>query len=204
MPAFSKKEAIGFGWKKFKENWKFLVSAVFISQAVSFVPTVFNFFFKSETLAFLIFTLIFSLIIWLVKTVIDMGLLRMSLKIHDGQATSLQDLFIIQNLVKYILASMLYGLITLIGIVLLVVPGIIWSIKFQFYSYLVVEKGLGPVEALKASWEMTKGVKWNLFLFGVLLGLINVLGVLALFLGLFITIPATILAQVYVYKKLSN
>lgn len=76
------------------------------------------------------------------------------------------------------------------------------TIKLQFYSYFIVDKNAGPIEALKKSWAITRGVKWDLFLFGLLLGLITLAGLLALVVGLFVAIPVGLLANTYVYRKL--
>ena len=102
---------------------------------------------------------------------------------------------------KYLIGSILYGLIVLGGMLLLIIPGIIWMIKFQFFSYLIIE-GLGPVEALKKSAQITRGAKRELFVFGFILVGITILGVLCLFIGLFATIPTTLLAVAFVYRKL--
>ncbi|MEA3324508.1 MAG: hypothetical protein U9Q37_05135 [Euryarchaeota archaeon] len=58
----------------------------------------------------------------------------------------------------------LYGFIVVGGLILLTIPGIIWAIKFQFFDYLIVDKGLGPIDALEKSSEITRGVKWDLFI----------------------------------------
>jgi uncharacterized membrane protein len=90
----------------------------------------------------------------------------------------------------------------LVAPILLVIPGIIWSIRFHFFSYLIVDKGVSPIEALKKSSKITKGTKWDLFLFGILLVFINILGALALLVSLFVTMPATMVANAFVYRKL--
>ena len=58
------------------------------------------------------------------------------------------------------------------------------------------------MDSLKKSSAMTSGIKMNLFLFAFLLVVINIAGALALIIGLFVTIPTTIMATVYVYRKL--
>ena len=94
-------------------------------------------------------------------------------------------------------------LIMFCGFLLLIIPGIIWAIGFQLAPYFVVDKGMDPLEALKKSWAATRGAKWNLFLFGLLLGLINMLGFLALMVGLLFTLPLSMVAMAYVYRKLA-
>jgi uncharacterized membrane protein len=85
---------------------------------------------------------------------------------------------------------------------LLIVPGIIWGIKFCFFDYFVVDKRLGPIEALKRSSAITRGVKWDLFVFFLMLTGINLLGAFCLLIGLFAAIPTTMVAQAFVYRRL--
>jgi len=68
----------------------------------------------------------------------------------------------------------------------------------------VVDRGLGPIEAMQESWRITKGHKWQLFLlFLALLG-INLLGFLALFIGIFVTAPMTLVALAHAYRTLAR
>ena len=103
---------------------------------------------------------------------------------------------------KYLIGSILYGLIVFAGTILLIIPGIIWGIQFCFYDYFIIDKGLGPIEALKRSSAITRGVKWDLFVFSLILLGINLLGALCLLIGLFATIPTTMVAIAFVYRKL--
>lgn len=84
----------------------------------------------------------------------------------------------------------------------MIVPGIILGIKFWFFDYFIMDKKVGPIEALKRSAELTSGVKWKLFLFFLALTGINILGALLLLIGLFLTIPTTMMAAAFVYRKL--
>ena len=45
---------------------------------------------------------------------------------------------------------------------------------------------------------------WPIFVFYIVLALINFLGIVALFVGLFVTIPITYLADTYIYRKLKE
>ncbi|GIW67188.1 MAG: hypothetical protein KatS3mg096_056 [Candidatus Parcubacteria bacterium] len=90
----------------------------------------------------------------------------------------------------------------IIDIIVGFVISVILMIKFQFYKYLIIDRGYGPIDALKKSAEIIKGSVFGLFIFGVMLSFINFLGLLFLIVGLLITIPATILADIFVYRKL--
>jgi uncharacterized membrane protein len=102
------------------------------------------------------------------------------------------------------LASLLYGLIVLGGFILLIVPGIIWCLKFSQYKYFIVEKNAGPVEALKLSAQATDGAKWKLFSFGFVCLGINLLGLICLGVGVLFTAPLTMVAMAFIYRKLRD
>lgn len=92
----------------------------------------------------------------------------------------------------------------LLGFILLIVPGIIIVLMFQMYAYLVVDKGLGPIAALKRSRVITKGSRWRLFVLGFLIVLVNLGGLLCLVVGLLVTIPLTAIASARVYDLLEH
>ena len=87
-----------------------------------------------------------------------MGLIRIPLRLHDNKGVGFTDVFSCFLLFfNYLFGAILYGLIIFVGIILLIIPGIIWAIKFQFYSYFIVDEGLGPIEALKMKFFDYKG-----------------------------------------------
>jgi hypothetical protein len=146
---------------------------------------------------------ILGFLFWLIGMGIQLGMMKICLKFSKEEKAELGDLFSCYHLLfKYLISSICYFVILLIGILLLIVPGIIFAIKCQFFGYLIVDQDSGPIDALKKSWAMTKGHKWNLFVFSCLVGIINILGLLCLVIGLFASIPATAVAVAYVYYKL--
>ena len=200
--ALSIKEAFSFGWKNATGRFWFFVGIVLIIFGVSVLPgIVFGWLAKLLDLPLLSFVgrfigQIFSLIVGL-------GFLRIILDVHDGREVKTGQLFSEYRLFfKYLVGTILYSLIILVGLLLFIIPGIIWAIKFQFFTYALVDKKLGPIAALKESANFTRGVKWHLFVFDIFVVLINMLGFVLLFIGLFITIPLTALATVFIYRKL--
>ncbi len=198
--AFSKKEALQFGWNTMKTNVGFFIGLLLIVWAISVIPGIINNFVKVTAVA-LIVAIVFRFIQWF----LEIGLIKISLAFVDGKTPAIPELFSGKEVYwKYVGGTILYGLIVFGGILLLIVPGIIWSIQFFFYSYLIVEKGMKPIDALKASSAMTKGHKWELFLFGLITLGVNLLGALCLLVGLFATVPTTLVALATIYRKLSN
>jgi len=197
---FSKGEAIRFGWNTMKSNIGFFIVLLIVAYLIVGVPSFISESIKEKAL---VLSIIIDIVVQILSLVIGMGLIKISLKFCDNEKGELADIFSCFSLFfKYLFGSILYGLIILGGIILLIIPGIIWGIKFQFFSYFIVDKGFGPIEALKKSSAITNGAKWDLFLFGLLLILITLLGLLCLFIGLFATVPTTMVAQAFVYRKL--
>ena len=137
---------------------------------------------------------------------VQLGLIRIYLDLIDQEKEDeLKTLFTNYRLIwRYLGASILFGIAVALGLIFLIVPGIYFNLKYQYYAYLIVDKNMGVVEALKKSGEITKDIKWKLFCFSLAVVGLNILGALALVIGLLVTGPVSILAYVYVYRTLSK
>lgn len=191
-----------FGWDTMKEHIGFFIGLLICAFLLRALPEgVGKYFYKDYPfIAFLFFATS-----WIVGFVVNMGLIKISLKFCDSKKGKLDELLSsFDLLINYIASSILYTLIVLAGLILFVVPGIILALKFYFYSYFIVDRKMGPVEALKASSQITSGVKMDILLFFLLLALINFAGFLCFFVGLFLTIPTSMVATAYVFRELSS
>jgi len=199
--SFSKKEALTYAWKTFKKHWQFLIVVIIIVAAVNFVPTLFQ---EEIQNNFPAFNLALSLVLWVVQMLVSIGLIVISLRFVDGKKPEIADLYKHYNyLLTYFLSSLVYGLIVLVGLILLIVPGVIWAIRLQFYQYFIVDKNMGPLVSIKASGRITKGHTWNLFLLGLIFIGLSIVGLIAFGIGFFIAWPVIMLATAYVYRKIS-
>jgi uncharacterized membrane protein len=199
---FSMQEAVRFGWDTMKRNAGFLIMLLIVAFLIENLPGIIANFISNE---FPFASFILYLAGWLLGFVVQMGLIKISLKFCDGIKGQMDDLLSsFDILITFIAGSVLYFLIIIGGLILLIIPGIIWGVKLSLFPYFIVEKSLGPVQALRASSEATTGSAWDLFLFGLLLGLMNLAGALCLLVGLFATIPTSMIAYAYVYRKLTG
>jgi hypothetical protein len=134
---------------------------------------------------------------------LGLGLARIGLNIVSDKPVDIGMLFGEgRKLGSAILASILYALMVIVGLVLLVVPGIYLALRFGQYKYAIVDKDLGAIDALKYSAKITQGNLLNLFGLGVVCFLIVIAGLLALVVGLIVAIPVTFLAGVVAYRWL--
>lgn len=197
---FLKKEAIRYGWQTVKKDIGFFAGLLLLVMAIY---AALNFLTQITLAKMPLLSVVLSLTVVVANVVLNLGLIKVALKVTVDQKPSVGDLFSCFNLFfRYIWGSILYGLIVCAGFLLLLVPGIIWAVKYQFFPYFMVDQNLKARESLKKSGAITQGAKWSLFLFGFCLVGINLLGVLAMGGGLFLSIPTSMLAMAYVYRKL--
>ncbi|VVB64462.1 Uncharacterised protein [uncultured archaeon] len=198
---FSKSEAVLFGWNTLKKNFGFFLGMLAIVVAINLLVGLVMSSFSEEAPKVLVIGV--SAISWMLDLLISMGVIKITLKFCDQERTTYRDLFSAYRLLlNYLVGSIVYGIMVAIGFVFLIVPGVYLAVKYQFYDYLIVDKGMGPIEAIKRSGVLTEGVKWNLVLFWLALVGINILGMLALGVGLIATVPVSWLANAYVYRRL--
>lgn len=123
--------------------------------------------------------------IWLIITMtIELGFMNVNLMALDGKKFSADDCFkCIKFLPSYAVAMLLSRMAIGLGFLCFIIPGIILLISFQFAGFFIVEKRLGPIAALKASWTICDGARWQLILFGILGQLINLFGTMCFIVG---------------------
>ena len=197
---FSIDEALKFGWNTMKKNFWFFFGILIVAWIVSTVPSLIGNLLRDKS--FFLYLLL-MLITWAIQTVINIGLIRISLKFCDGEKPEFNDLFRFQGFFwRYLGGSLMVALIAVVGMFLFIIPGIIWAIMFQFFGFLIIDKNLSIMAAVRKSGNLTKTVRWKLLGFGLLLMLINYLGLLVLIVGILASIPTTMLAHAWVYRKL--
>jgi len=126
----------------------------------------------------------------LVQWPVEYGVAFAALKAVRGEHLEVKDMFAsFQNYANVVLANILTGLIIVIGIILLIIPGIIFACKLAFVPYLVVDKKMEAIEAVKESWRMTDGHALSVFLIGLLAIFVALAGLICLIVGI---IPAII------------
>lgn len=154
-----------------------------------------------------LFSLIYGLF---VVAPLSYGMAYIFLKVVRGEKFDVADMFdcFKSNYLNIILANLLTGAIIIAGIIVFIIPGIIFACKLAFVPYLIMDKKLEVIEAVKTSWSMTSGHAMTIFLMALLAFPIAILGLLMLLVGI---VPASIwiegaFASIYhsVDKKLNN
>jgi len=193
-------EAVKFGWQKTKENFWSLIAVTLIWIVVN---SMFSYSVKSFEKTMPALSFIINLCSTLVNMLMTLGITKIGLKVYAGEKFEVSELFESYRLfLNYLLASILYFLAVAVGFLLLIVPGIILIIRMGLYTYLIVDKQMGALDALKESMRLTKGSAFDLFLFWFILLGVLLLGLLALIVGIIVAVPITLLAYVFIYRYL--
>lgn len=134
--------------------------------------------------------------------IVGAGMIRVFLDIVDGKAPTVAKLYSEKGkALNYFLATLMYSIVVMIGFILFVIPGMIWSLKYMFVPMLVIDKGMKPMDAFKESARLTDGMKWDLMAFYYVVTIVMMLGYLGVIVGLLVTVPAGMIALMGVYRK---
>ncbi|MBD3179530.1 MAG: hypothetical protein GF417_07885 [Candidatus Latescibacteria bacterium] len=124
------------------------------------------------------------------------------LKAVRGEKVKVKDIFIFQELyLNVVLASALTAAIIVIGLFFFIVPGIILACKLAFVPYLVIDRRMDAVEAIKKSWKMTAGYAGTVFLIGLLAVPVFILGLICFFVGAIVSVMWVTCAMTYLYNE---
>lgn len=179
-------------WELLKANFWPLVGATFVMLAVMMLANAVPF--------------VGMLVGILLTGVFYGGLYAYYLKKIRGQPAELGDIFNGFSLafVPLMLATLVSTLLTTLGILLLILPGIYLAVAYAFTFMLVIDKRMEFWSAMEVSRRVITAQWWRMFGLLILASIVAVLGVVALVIGIFVTIPIYIGALVYAYEDLCN
>jgi len=197
--AFSIKESLTFGWEVFKKQPWFYISVVLALTLFSIIVDVLINGGRNDA------SLLGFLISFLASTIVSIAYARLALSVAEGGApVGWEGLWVSDRFFPMLGTIALQGVIILVGLLLLIIPGIIAAVLLMFAQLAVVDKNLNPVEALKESYMLAKPHLWQLVLFSFAILALNIVGLFALVIGLLVTVPVSVIAVAHVYKKLAK
>ncbi len=129
-------------------------------------------------------------------------MLRFSMAIYEGNPLPWTQFFSFTRkpFLPYCLARSFRGIKVIVGLALLVIPGIYLALKNYFAGYSILDRSTNSIfEDARISAQATQDLKWQL------IGFIAILWIAQLFatLTLFFFVPILYLAQVHAYKQLT-
>lgn len=204
-------EVLSESWALFKQHWAPLVGGLIVGYAVVFgVQMVFSALAAmlgsgSNNAGVAIITALVSAVLsTVVQAAVTCGWARLYLMAVRGETPVFGVLFSSFPLFPQMLvASLLWTLGYILGSVLLIVPGVIFGLGTIFYMYFVAD-GESGTDSLRSSWTATHGHKLDLFVFGLAVFGINIVGMLACGVGMLVTLPVTMLAMAVIYTRITG
>jgi uncharacterized membrane protein len=107
-----------------------------------------------------------------------------------------------RHLVPLLLFTIVSTTFILVGIMLLVVPGIYATVAYLFAPYLIVDKNIDFWPAMEVSRRKVNRHWFGIAAFCVVLLAINIIACIPFFMGLFVTLPWTIYASAIAYEDI--
>ncbi|HQV64945.1 MAG TPA: DUF975 family protein [Candidatus Paceibacterota bacterium] len=223
--------AVSSAWNIFKKNWKFIIPAVIVTGIVYAILQVLQTSVQERAFPSLIIALIATIIGIALSLAWSQIVLKLIKGNHNGWndfktnpktwfsyfvarlisglfmflailVFGLPILLVIGSVIAASIPLMIIGIIlSLTGIVLFV-----WiSVRYMMISFVSIDHPhMGGWSLMKESARLTKGHIVELFLFGLLLLLVNIIGLIALVVGLLVSIPLSKIATGYVYEHLKG
>lgn len=131
-----------------------------------------------------------------------LGGLRMSLAALRGHAVEATHVFDAGGaFVPGLIAGLVVNFIIGTGVLMCVVPGVLWACSTALTPLFVVDKGLHSVAAVRASFAATRGRRFTVFAYYLSSYVVLFLGALTLGVGLLAAIPFLGLALAAMYER---
>jgi uncharacterized membrane protein len=215
--------AFKFGWAKFTANalpillimLVLVVSSVIVSFIGSSITSSMNEIeFNPDTLEFeggggffsasYFVGFLFNALTWIVQTIVGAALIKGALDLTSGKPLSVSSMITGVDFVQVVIAAVLVGIATFIGLVLCILPGIAVIFLTWFTTFFIVGKGMNAIEAIKASVSFVTGnfASMALLLLASMGALI--VGAIACLVGLLVAYPVVLIAQAYSFRVLNG
>lgn len=211
---FTVAEAFKAGWELMASNPGIAaIITIYFGLGLSLSPLFENIFLQPPPIHLYVLFIVESLLGWIAFVVF----IKAALVTADNKTMALNKIPSASAFINCLLWALIYMVTVLLGLVLAIVPGLILAARLYLAPFIIVDKGLSTVEALRRSWAMTKGSSGKLLLIMVIYivsiniasslsiqyGILSIEGIFILA-GLFFALPTTLFAMIYVYRKLYN
>lgn len=221
--------AVSWAWAKFQQNLTMMVGSLILVVGIVIIEIIgnlvligglttqrryvcdttsasFDCHFTGGTpfIVTMLLGLVVGFVILVVAQVIAAGLIRGSLGVTQGRAFEIADVFNFAQLGQVVVTSLIVGAAVFVGSIFCYVPGIALGYLLSYSLYFVIDKDMAPMDAVKASWNLTTKNLGSTIVWYLVGGLIAAAGAIACGIGVIATIPITLLGTAYTYKKLTG
>jgi hypothetical protein len=199
-PAVDIGTALSYGWNKFIKYLGQIVVIVLVILAVNIVLVVLgNIIVGTIDNAALSAVLngLFTVIRWFITLLLAAGVIRAALAITRGEAPEASMLFQTDNLVPYIIGSIIVSVLTFLGFFVFCIGALIVMFFTYFYGFFIIDRGEDGWQGTKSSYEMVKNNAGTVLVYVIVATVLNLITC-----GL--AVGVTYIAGAYVYKTLNG
>jgi len=219
-PGFEATEAVGFGWNAVMKNFGGVAVPLAVAALVSAIPNFVLSFGRAFALTMLttsnsvdptvLMVLNFGsvgvtyLISLVAQAYVMAGMVQFALRVVRGERPEFGTVFSGgRYFVPMLGGTLLYSLGVTAGAMFCVVPGLFLAGCWVAYSAFIVDKNMGPIAALSASWQATTPYRTNALVYILLTVVVFIAGALACGIGmLLVSFPVIMISNAYIYLKL--
>jgi uncharacterized membrane protein len=153
---------------------------------------------------FILIVVVGVLVFMVLGALVQSAYLNGVLKIVDGQPVAIGDFFKPRNLGQVLVAGLIVGVLTAIGYALCYLPGIIVALFMMFTYLFVIDRNLGAIDAMKASFDVVKNNFGPAILAFLIAGIIMAVGGFVCGIGVIVALPVAQLFLAYAYRTLTG
>jgi uncharacterized membrane protein len=209
---FSIGNAFNYGWSKFTQNLGPIALVVLLLIVVGAVLQVIQYLItagmdaaeRGSALSFgvLSVSLLFSLLTTVIGWVIQAAIVKGALDITHGRKLDIGTMFSGIDYAQVILAALIVGVATVIGLALCIIPGLVVIFFSAYTNYFIIDQRMSAVDAIKASFGFVNRYLGTLVGFFLACLVAVIIGALLCLVGLLVAIPVVIIAQAYTFRTL--
>jgi uncharacterized membrane protein len=203
--------ALAYGWRKFAEN----LGPIFVLSLILFVGVVVfgiagaivqSALASSESglWAQQSASAVFSLLNFFISTLLGGLVVRGALALTEGRRPEIGSILGRIDIGQLLLLAIISAVITAVGFLLCIIPGLVAMLFFYFATYFLVDRRLSAVDSLKASVNLVRGRLGDTLLWAIVAVIVSAIGLCLCGVGLLITYPLAIIATAYSYKRFTG
>jgi uncharacterized membrane protein len=223
--------ALTYGWNKFKEHWQAVLVALIIGFVIIVVLGVIGYLIQRSLTSVddctvritnsgvirssgcgesvgaftqLFAAALFQFLILLGMSILQLFVIRATLMIMRGEPLEASKVMSTDRLGNYIVGAIIVAVLTFVGFILCILPGIAVGVFALFWGYFLVDKNMSPIEAITASFNLVKDNLGTVIVFWLLTILVTIAGAILCGVGLIVAIPVVVIATGYMYKRLQG
>ncbi|MDL9936157.1 hypothetical protein QSJ18_05335 [Gordonia sp. ABSL1-1] len=216
-------QAFNWAWSKFKNNVGAMVLPGLAALALIIILTVVavvgaglsstektiegpygsytetEFSFGGTVLLFLLY-LVFIVALFYLQASIISGAVRVA----NGEPVTASSFLVPTRFGPVLITAIIVGVITSIGMALFVIPGLIAIFFLQFAVVATIDRGLSPIDAIKASFDVAKCKVGDSLVTLILTWLLTAVGAIVCYVGLIVSVPFAQLFFVHCWRRLNG